>query len=100
MDDSDSDNEGSERADLPPVLDFADLIESEVLHQEEELERKSKIMCGKASASSAINPTHVDFQPSGDESTNKFKTLLLEELEIRDILSEEEETMEDMRQRL
>ena len=57
-------------------------------------------MCGKASASSAINPMHVDFQPSGDESTNKFKTLLLEELEIRDMLSEEEETMEDMRQRL
>eukprot|EP00978_Attheya_sp_CCMP212_P027802 scaffold94039_cov54-Attheya_sp.AAC.1 len=57
-------------------------------------------MCGNASASSAINPMHVDFQPSSDESTNKFKTLLLEELEIRDMLSEEEETLEDMRQRL
>jgi hypothetical protein len=100
MDDSDSDNEGSQPAELPPMPDFADLIESEVLHQEEEVESQSKILCGKATASSAINPLHVDFQPSGNEATNKFKTLLLEELEIRDMLTGEEETMEDMRQRL
>eukprot|EP00978_Attheya_sp_CCMP212_P029274 scaffold103475_cov67-Attheya_sp.AAC.3 len=82
----DSDNEGNQPAELPPVLDFTDLIESEVLHQEEELERKSNIMCSKASAPSEINPMHVDFQSSGNESTNKFNMMLLEELKIRDML--------------
>eukprot|EP00978_Attheya_sp_CCMP212_P049262 scaffold640182_cov59-Attheya_sp.AAC.1 len=38
-----SDNEGDgNQPDLPPVLDFADLIDSEVQHQEEELEEKLK----------------------------------------------------------
>ena len=72
MDDSDSDNEGTQPAELPPMPDFADLIESEVLHQEEEVESQSKILCGKATVSSATNLMHVDFQPSGNKSTNKF----------------------------
>ena len=80
--------------------DLQDLLHSEVKHQEEELERKSKIKIGTLVAALEIDPMHVDFKPIDIEAQNQFKTMLLQELELRDMLTEDDETVEVMRSRL
>ena len=83
----DSDNEDGNQPDLPPMPDLQDLLHSEVKHQEEELERKSKIKIGTSVAAAEIDPMHVDFKPIDIEAQNQFKTMLLQELELRDMLT-------------
>ena len=96
----DSDNEDGNQPDLPPMPDLQDLLHSEVKDQEEELERKSKIKIGTSVAAAEIDPMHVDFKPIDIEAQNQFKTMLLQELELRDMLTEDDETVEVMRSRL
>eukprot|EP00978_Attheya_sp_CCMP212_P009210 scaffold21733_cov53-Attheya_sp.AAC.5 len=77
---------------------FKDLIDK-VQHQEETLETKSRIMFHQGSPSPEINPTHIKFQPkSNKESGDKFKTLLLQELEFRGMLPETIESREEIRE--
>eukprot|EP00978_Attheya_sp_CCMP212_P037452 scaffold176593_cov28-Attheya_sp.AAC.1 len=57
-------------------------------------------MSGQGSTSPEINPTHIEFEPRSIEESDKFNTLLLQELKLRGMLPETIETREEMRARL
>jgi hypothetical protein len=97
--DSDSEEDATINTAPHQTVPFEDLIDK-VQHQEETLETKSNIMYRQGSASPEINPAHIEFQPQSTEESDKFQTLLLQELELRDMLPENIETREELRARL